>query len=87
MVLEAQARFMLVLFECIWPKHLQTTLSTCTMKVWRYHDDSPQLRILRLDACPEIDDQTILFFYIQAFLLPEKEVMEKIVFFLVSHPK
>ena len=44
------------------------------------------MRILKLDVRPEVDEQTMIFGYIQAFLLPEDEVTEKFIIFFVSHP-
>ena len=52
----------------------------------RYHDYSPYLRILKLHIRPEVDDQTMMFIYIQAFLLPEDEVTEEFILFIVTHP-
>ena len=34
----------------------------------------------------EVDEQTMLFFYIQAFLLPEDEVAEELKYFFIRHP-
>ena len=44
------------------------------------------MRILKLDVRPEVDEQTMIIGYIQAFLLPEDEVTEKFIIFFVSHP-
>ena len=42
--------------------------------------------MLKLHVYTKVDEQTMLFFYIQAFLLPEDEVTEVFILFLVSHP-
>merc|ERR1711986_67169 len=52
----------------------------------KYRDYFPYLRILKLHVDTKVDEQTMLFFYIQAFLLPEDEVTEVFILFLVSHP-
>ncbi|MCH2189266.1 hypothetical protein MK079_05575 [Candidatus Gracilibacteria bacterium] len=52
----------------------------------KYHDYSPYLRILKLHIRPEVDEQTMIFINIQAFLLPEDEVTEKFILFVVTHP-
>ena len=52
----------------------------------RYHDDSPNLRILKLHVRPEVDEQTVIFVYIHAFLLPEDEVTKELILFVVTHP-
>ena len=44
------------------------------------------MRIFKLHVDTEVDKQTILFFYVQSFLLPEDEVTEEFIFFLISHP-
>ena len=44
------------------------------------------MRILKFHVDTKVDEQTVLFFYIKAFLLPEDEVTEEIVLFLISHP-
>ena len=46
----------------------------------------PYLRILKLHVDTKVDEQTMLFFYIQAFLLPEDEVTENFKSFFISHP-
>ena len=45
----------------------------------------PYLRILKLHVDTKVDEQTMLFFYIQAFL-PENKVTEKFILFVVIHP-
>ena len=52
----------------------------------KYHDDCPYMRNLKHHVCPKVDDQTMIFIYIQAFLLPEDEVTEEFILFIVSHP-
>ena len=52
----------------------------------KYQIFSPNLWILKLDVRSEVDEQTMSLTYIQAFLLPEDEVTEEIIFFFVSHP-
>ena len=42
------------------------------------------MRKIHVDA--KVDEQTMLFFYIQAFLLPEDEVTEDFESFFISHP-
>ena len=45
----------------------------------------PYLRILKLHVDTKVDEQTMLFFYIQAFF-PEDEVTKKFILFVVIHP-
>ena len=52
----------------------------------KYQIYSPNLRILKFNFHSEVDEQTMSLTYIQAFLLPEDEVTEEIIFFFVSHP-
>ena len=52
----------------------------------KYHDDSPYLRILKNHVDTEVDEQTMIFMNIQAFLLPKDEVTEEFILFVVSHP-
>ena len=46
----------------------------------------PYLRILKLHVDTKVDEQTMLFFYIQALLLPEDEVTKEMIYFFISHP-
>ena len=46
----------------------------------------PYLRILKLHVDTKVDEQTMLFFYIQAFFLPEDEVTKEMICLLISHP-
>ena len=52
----------------------------------RYHDYSPYLRIFQLHVDTKVDQQTMLFFYIQALLLPQDEITEEFHPFFASHP-
>ena len=45
----------------------------------------PYLRILKLHVDTKVDEQTMLFFYIEPFL-PEDIVTEKCILFFVIHP-
>ena len=52
----------------------------------QYCDFSPYLSILKLHVDAKVDKQTMLFFYIKAFLLPLNEVTEEFKSFFISHP-
>ena len=52
----------------------------------KYHDCSPDLRILKHHVDTEVDEQTMVFVNIQAFLLPEDGVTEEFILFFVRHP-
>ena len=52
----------------------------------KYHDYSPYLSMRKIHVDAKVDEQTMLFFYIQAFLLPEDEVTEDFESFFISHP-
>ena len=44
------------------------------------------MRNLKHHVRPEVDDQTMIFINIQAFLPPEDEVTEEFILFVVTHP-
>ena len=73
------------LLRTIWFKIIQLNLRRIILYN-KYHDYSPYLRILKLHVSTKVDEQTMLFFYIQAFLLPEDEVTEVFILFFISHP-
>ena len=52
----------------------------------KYHDDSPYLSGLKLHVYTKADIQTVLFFNIQTFMLPEDKVTEEFKSFFISHP-
>ena len=56
------------------------------MGVFFNHEDAPYLGILNVHVDPKVDEQTMMFFYIQALLLPEEEVADEFKCFFVRHP-
>ena len=52
----------------------------------KYHYDFSYLSELKLHVDTKVDEQTMLFFYIQAFLLPEDNVTEVLKSFSIRHP-
>ena len=68
----------------IW--NLTKNIGKFQWNLWKYHDDSPYLRKLKLHADTKVDKQTVMFFYIQALLLPLDEAREVLQCFFISHP-
>ena len=44
------------------------------------------MRILKPHVDTKVDEQTMLFFYVQTFLLPKDEVTEEFILLFISHP-
>ena len=72
---------MVVVVCCLTLKQVLAQLELELLRPCQLNNNyTPYLRILKLHFNTKVNEQTMLFFYIQAFLLPEDKVTE--VFFL-----